>query len=65
MDDAIRIGLMAVNSCKSVKPPRTVRHDIPTFGPDELLRLIIVIKETNYYIYFQPYYIQAYVEASY
>ena len=56
---------MAVNSCKSVKPPRTVRHDIPTFGPDELLRLIIVIKETNYYIYFQPYYIQAYVEASY
>ena len=52
LDDAIRIGLMAVNLCKSVRPPRVIRHDIPTLGPDELLGLMVAIKQSNYYIYF-------------
>ncbi|MFC2016973.1 tyrosine-type recombinase/integrase [Chloroflexota bacterium] len=52
LDDAIRIGLMAINPCKGVRPPRLVRYDIPTLGPDELLRLMAAIRQSNYYIYF-------------
>ena len=52
LDDAIIMGLLAVNPCKGVRPPRPARHDIPAIGPDELLMLMAAIKSSSYYLYY-------------
>jgi integrase len=51
-DDAIKMGLLNVNPCKGVTPPRPERHDIPAVGPDELARLINAMKQSSYFMYF-------------
>lgn len=52
LDDAIRMGLLAVNPCKGVRPPRPLRHDIPAIGSDDLARLIAAMMGSSYYLYY-------------
>jgi integrase len=52
LDDAIKMGLIAVNPCKAVKPPKPPHADIPAVGPDELSRLISALKQSSYYLYY-------------
>lgn len=47
LDDAIRMGLLAVNPCKGIRPPRPARHDIPAIGPDDLTRLIAAMEGSS------------------
>ena len=52
LDDAIRMGLIAVNACKGVSAPRPVRRDIPSIGLEDLTKLISVIKDSSYYLFY-------------
>ena len=52
LDDAIKMGLMTVNPCKGVSPPRPARHDIPALGPDNLVKLMEAIRQSSYYLYY-------------
>jgi len=52
LDDAIRMGLITVNPCKGVNPPRPARHDVPFLGPDELLRLLEALRQSRHYLYY-------------
>jgi len=52
LDDAIRMGLLAVNPCKGVRPPRPLRHDIPAIGSDDLTRLIAAMGGSSYHLYY-------------
>jgi len=52
LDDAIKMGLIAVNPCKAVKPPKPPHADIPAVGPDELSRLISALKQSSHYLYY-------------
>jgi len=53
LDDAIRMGLMAVNPCKGVSPPRPARYDIPALGLHELAKLLEAIRQSSYYLYYR------------
>ena len=50
LDDAIKMGLMTVNPCKGVSPPRPARHDIPSIGSGDLMRLLVAIKGSSYHL---------------
>jgi len=52
LDDAIRMGLLTVNPCKGVRPPRPARYDIPALGPDDLTKLMGTIRQSSYYLYY-------------
>ena len=52
LDDAVRAGLLSVNPCKSISPPRDAHKTIPAFGPDELDKLITALKQSNFYLYY-------------
>jgi len=52
LDDAIRMGLIAVNPCKGIKAPKPPRTDIPAIGPDELSKLLNAIRQSSYYLYY-------------
>jgi len=52
LDDAIRMGLIAVNSCKGIKAPKPPRTDIPAIGPDDLTKLLKAIQHSSYYLYY-------------
>ena len=52
LDDAVRAGLLSVNPCKSISPPRHPHKTIPSFGPDELEKLITALKQSNFYLYY-------------
>jgi len=52
LDDAIRMGLIAVNACKGVSPPRPVRRDIPSIGLEDVTKLISAIKGSSYYLFY-------------
>ncbi len=52
LDDAIRMGLITVNPCKGVNPPRPARHDVPSLGPDDLSQLLEAIRQSSYYLYY-------------
>ena len=52
LEDAIRMGLIAVNPCKGVTPPRPARYDIPALGPDDLAKLLGAIKESINYLFY-------------
>ena len=52
LDDAIRMGLLAVNPCKGIRPPRPARYDIPAIGQDDLMRLMAAMKTSAYYLYY-------------
>jgi integrase len=52
LDDAIKMGLLVVNPCKGVSPPRPARYDIPTIGQDELKQLIGALQKSSYYVYY-------------
>jgi integrase len=52
LDDAIKMGLIVVNPCKGVSPPRPEHHDIPVIGPDELTNLIDTLKKSSFYLYY-------------
>ena len=50
--DAIRMGLIAVNACKGVSAPRPVRRDIPSIGLEDVTKLVSVIKDSSYYLFY-------------
>jgi len=52
LDDAIRMGLIAVNACKGVSPPRPGRKDIPSIGLEDVTQLISAIKGSSYYLFY-------------
>jgi len=52
LNDAIKMGLIAVNPCKGVSPPKTSHTDIPAIGPDDLSKLLNAIRESSYYLYY-------------
>jgi len=52
LDDAIKMGLMTVNPCKGVSPPRPARYDIPAIGPDNLTRLLAAMEGSGYHLYY-------------
>jgi len=52
LDDAIRMGLIAVNPCKGIKAPKPPRTDIPAIGPDDLFKLLNAIRQSSYYLYY-------------
>jgi integrase len=52
LDDAIKMGLIVVNPCKGVSPPRPAHYDIPTIGQDELTQLISALQNCSYYLYY-------------
>jgi integrase len=52
LDDAIKMGLIVVNPCKGVSPPRPAQHDIPAIGQDELTQLISALQQSSYYLYY-------------
>ena len=52
LDDAIKMGLIAVNPCRAVKPPKAPRTDIPSVGPDALSRLISSLEKSSFYLYY-------------
>ena len=47
LDDAINMGLLTVNPCKAVKPPRPARYEIPAIGPDDLAKLLQAIRQIS------------------
>jgi integrase len=52
LDDAIRMGLIAVNACKGVSAPRPRRRDIPSIGLEDVTKLISTIKGSSYYLFY-------------
>lgn len=52
LDDAIKMGLLVINPCKGVSPPRAERHNIPSIGSDELAKLLDAIRHGNYSLYY-------------
>jgi len=52
LDDAIRMGLIAVNACKGVSAPRPVRRDIPSIGLEDVTKLLSAIRESSYYLFY-------------
>ena len=52
LDDATKMGLIAVNACKGVSPPRAARHNIPSIGSDELSKLLDAIQQSGYSLYY-------------
>ncbi len=52
LSDAIKMGLIAVNPCKAVSPPKPQHTDIPAIGPDELRKLLSAIRGSSYYLYY-------------
>jgi len=52
LDDAIRMGLIAVNACKGVSAPRPVRRDIPAIGQEDITKLLSAIKESSYHLFY-------------
>jgi len=52
LDHAIKLGLIAVNPCKGVSPPKPPHTDIPAIGPDDLSKLLNAIRQSSYYLYY-------------
>ena len=52
LDDAIRMGLIAVNACKGVSAPRPVRRDIPSIALEDVTKLVSVLKNSSYYLFY-------------
>ena len=52
LDDAIRMGLIAVNACKGVSAPRPVRRDIPSIGLEDVTKLLSAIHDSSYYLFY-------------
>jgi integrase len=52
LDDAIRMGLIAVNACKGVSPPRSVRKDVPSIGLEDINKLLDVMKGSSFYLFY-------------
>ena len=52
LDDAIKLGLIVVNPCKAVSPPRPVHKDVPALDADDLYRLLGAIRDSSYYLFY-------------
>ncbi len=52
LDDAIKMGLIAINPCKAVTRPRPEHRNIPSLCADDLSRLIAAIQESTYRLFF-------------
>jgi integrase len=52
LDDAIRMGLIAVNACKGVRAPRPVRRDIPSIGLEDVSKLVDAMRGSSYYLFY-------------
>ncbi len=52
LDDAIRMGVIAVNACKGVRAPRPVRRDIPSIGLEDVSKLVDAMRGTSYYLFY-------------
>jgi len=52
LDDAVRMGLIAVNACKGVSAPRPVRRDIPSIGLEDISKLLGAIRGSSYYLFY-------------
>ena len=50
--DAIRMGLIAVNACKGVSAPRSVRKDIPAVVREDITKLLNAIRKSSYYLFY-------------
>jgi len=52
LDDAIKMGLIVVNPCKGINPPKSTHTDIPALGPDDLSKLLNAIRQSSYSLYY-------------
>ena len=48
LSDAVRMGLLAVNPCRGVSPPKPARRDIPSYNQDDVKKLVSAISESSH-----------------